>query len=74
MRTKSESSLIRNLVQGPQWPIIESLAKEIIARIKDASSLRDDMWQTARAVAENEGQIQGINILIQELYRIAGEQ
>ena len=68
MRTHGEKALIKQLLQSPQWPLVEQIAKELVLRIKDASYLKDSQWETAKSVAVAEGQIQGLSMLIQELY------
>lgn len=71
MRTQAEKSQIKMFLQSPQWQLIEQIVKELIQKIRDQSNLRETEWETAKSVALEEGQVQGINNLIQELYRIA---
>lgn len=73
MRNKVEQSYIRALVESPTWRVVEDIAKEFIQRIKDNSNLAETDWETLKNVAIEEGQIRGINTLIQELYKIASE-
>ena len=68
-----EKTILRALLQSPQFRIVENVAKEITENIRNRSNLKDTEWETAKSVAMEEGQIQGINQLIQELYRLAQE-
>ncbi len=71
MITKTDKSVIKQFLQSPQWKVIQEVLEEYINRLKDQSNLRDTEWETAKAVAFEEGQIQGIKSLIQELYKLA---
>ena len=71
MITDSEKSILRNLIQSPPFRVVENIANELIEHIKDQSNLKDTEWETAKSVALEEGQIQGIRQLIQEIYRLA---
>ena len=66
-----EKTILRILLQSPQFRIVENVAKEIVENIRNHSNLKDTEWETAKSVAMEEGQIQGINQLLQELYRLA---
>lgn len=69
--TSAEKSMVRQILQSPGWRIIEDMAKEIIQKTRDQSNLRETEWETIKSVAVEEGQIQGINLLIQEIYKTA---
>jgi len=71
MISTNEKSQLRALLQSPQFRIVENIAKELTQNMKDQSNKRDTEWETAAAVVFEEGQIQGINKLLQELYRLA---
>ena len=73
MISLQEKTILRALLQSPQFRIVENVAKEITENIRNRSNLKDTEWETAKSVAMEEGQIQGINQLIQELYRLAQE-
>ena len=66
-----EKVILRTLLQSPPFRIVENIAKELVQNIRDQSNLKETEWETAKSVALEEGQIGGINQLIQELYRLA---
>ncbi len=66
--TINEKSLIRQLMQSPQFPVLENLSKELIDKIAYDSKLRDTEWETLKATVFDAGQIKGITRFIQELY------
>ena len=68
MITASDKTALRMLLQSQPWMIVERIAKELVQNKKEASNLRETEWETAKNVAVEEGYIQGINTLIQELY------
>ena len=71
MITQSEKSRIKALLQSPDWKIIQNIAEEYIKGLQWQSNLRETEWETAKNVALEEGQIQGIRGLIQELFKLA---
>lgn len=71
MLTNSERSQVKVILQSPQWQVIERAMEMYIKNIKEQSCLRDDLWQTARQVAMNEGQVVGLRTFVQELYKEA---
>lgn len=71
MIIQKDKNAIRTVLQSKEWQIIERIAQEIISQIKEGSNLKDTEWETVKAVALEEGQIQGINRFVQELYKQA---
>ncbi len=67
---KQDEAFIRQLVQSPNWAIIENLAKEIVDRIKEDNTIRDSQWDTIKATLQKEGKVEGIKRLLQEMYFI----
>ena len=70
--TDQEKSAIKNILQSPQWKFVEAVAERIIQNIRNESNLRDSEWETAKATALEEGQVNGIKRFIKELYENAG--
>ena len=71
MITEAERSQLKLILQSPQWATVVRLLDVYVQSIRDQSCLRDDLWQTARTVAYNEGQIDGIRKFVQELFKEA---
>jgi hypothetical protein len=70
LEDKQKSSL-KNLIQSPQWKIVEFVAEEYIKRINNGSSIRETDWETLREVVGREGKVQGVREFIQELYQLS---
>lgn len=68
MFTKQEKGQIRQIIQMPQWRIIEQLVNDKIAKIKSDSIVGDTEWDTVKAALINEGQERGIRSLLQDIY------
>lgn len=66
--TTNEKSLIRQLMQSPQFSVLENLSKELVDKIAFDSKLRDTEWETLKATVFDAGQIEGITRFIKELY------
>ena len=71
MITKADKSQIKQLIQSPAWRVVEQIAQDFITRTRDAGVVRDTEWDTLKSALSQEGQVQGINGLIQELYKHA---
>lgn len=68
---KSDKSLIKQLLQDPKWQVVENLMEEIIQNRKNESNLKETEWETAKSVALEEGQIQGLINFKNRLYKEA---
>lgn len=66
--TTNEKSLIRQLMQGPQFKVLEDLQKEIIDRIVNDTKVMNTEWETVRKTLLDQGQVDGINRFFKELY------
>jgi len=71
--TEQEKSFIRNLVQSPNWQIIESLAKRIVDKINEESTVRDNEWDTLRTTLQKEGKVEGVKQLLSEMFNIGSK-
>lgn len=71
MRTQVDRALVRQLLQGPAWKVIESIMQDLIQARQDRDNVGDTEWETARNSVEERGYIQGVNALSVELYKIA---
>ena len=71
MINEQEKNQIRNLLNSPQWKLIERLGEEVCQRILDNSTVRDSEWETIRATFEKEYQVKGIRHFISEFYNNA---
>lgn len=71
MITQAEKSFIKQLLQSPGWRVVEQVAKELIDKQKDSDNVAETQWETARNAVNERGFIQGVNTLIQELYKLA---
>ena len=65
-----EAAFIKHLVQSPQWRIVEELAKEVVNKINEENTIRDSEWETLRATLQKEGKIEGIKLLLSEMFLI----
>lgn len=73
MISQSDKAALRVLMQSPQWAVVEQVAKEIIDQIRDQSCLKESEWETAKAVALEEGQVQGIHNFLKQLFNLASD-
>ena len=71
MISQTEKTQIRQALQTPQWRTVEAIANEICDKIAMDSVIRPTQWETLKTALLNEGQIQGIKRLVQELYQLA---
>ena len=71
MITKGEQQQIKSLLQTPQWQVAEMIANKFRDKLAYDSPVRETEWDTIKTTLIKEGQIQGIKIFIEELYKIA---
>lgn len=71
--SNAEKSQVKQLLQQPQWQVIERIANELCLQLRDGSVITPTQWETLQAVLTREGEVRGIRKLIQELYKIAQE-
>lgn len=71
MISQTERSQIRQLLSSPQWQTLEHIANDLMAKIREDTPIRDTEWDTIKALLAQEGKVQGIKELIQELYKLA---
>jgi len=67
-----DKSILKQLVQSPQWSVIEHLANEVCVKLEGESSVHDSEWETLKATLLKEGKVRGIRHLLQEIYNYAG--
>ena len=73
MLTKQERSQLKQLISSPQWSAFELLANKLRERLRDDFGVQGDQWETLKATLLIEGQIRGINRLIQTTYEEASK-
>lgn len=73
MLTPQQLGSLKNLLQSPQWKIVEAVAEEFCNETKQASPLRNTEWDTIRELLRQEGKVEGVKNLLQKLYQYAGE-
>lgn len=66
--TTNEKRLIHQLLQSPQYPVLENLKKEIIDKILADTKVMDTEWDTIKKTLIDEGQVQGINRIFKEIF------
>ena len=71
MITEGQKQQIKAVLQSPQWPAVEELAKEMQENIRSESSLRQTQWETLQTTIFKEGRLKGISEFLQELYKQA---
>lgn len=67
--TTNEKSLIRQLMQSPQFAVLETLQKEIIDKIVNDPKVMSTQWDTLTKTLIDQGQVDGINRFFKELYK-----
>ena len=72
--TTQEKSQLKAVIRSPQWRIVERVAEMMCVKVKENVPIRDSEWETLREVLQQEGQIQGIRKLMQELFLQAAEE
>ena len=73
MITAQEKSAIKQMLQSPQWKVIQSMSDELIKGWQNQSKLGETLWKTARNVVRDEGKCEGVRTLFQELFKLASE-
>lgn len=68
---KQDRDKLRQLMQDPKWPVIEMIANSVVDNIQDQSPVRDTIDLTVKEAYTQDGKVQGIRNLIQELYNQA---
>lgn len=68
MITESDRAKLLQIIQSPQWAIVEQIANSLCDKISYESVVRDTEWGTISESLLNEGQVRGIKRFIQELY------
>lgn len=68
-----EQTLILQLLQSPQWSALESIAKRLHDEWNGESVVKDTEWDTLRAALEKEGRVRGLELFMQEIWRVAGK-
>lgn len=66
--SKPEKSILRQLVQSPQYGALERLMKEMIEKYQGEMGSRASEWETTRNTLINEGKIRGLSDLMKEIY------
>lgn len=66
--TEHTKQLLRVLVNSPQWKAIVDVAEETTRDIKKESILKDTAEETFKEVALQQGQVQGIKRLIDNIF------
>jgi hypothetical protein len=64
----SQKSSLKLLLQSPQWKIVEAIEEELVKNITLDSSIRETTDETLKETYLKEGRVQGIRLLIQELF------
>lgn len=71
--TGVERGHIKQILQMPQWKSVEHLASMLCDRIAYNSKVKPTQWETLKSAIWDDGQIQGIKGLLQEMYKQALE-
>jgi hypothetical protein len=58
-------------MQSQHWSVLEGIMRRIAEQVRQESPVRQSEWESIVAMLEAEGQIKGINRLLQELYALA---
>ena len=64
---EQERNNLKTLIQDPRWQTFHRFVELTRENIKSHSCLRDSEWETLKALLIQEGQLQGINHLMQEM-------
>ncbi len=70
----NEKTQVRQLLSTPQWQTVESLANSLCVSIKQNSPIKNTVDETLIEVCLQEGQVKGIRLFIQELYKVASNE
>ena len=74
MLDRQQKAAVRQLLQSPQWQIVEEIIKESRRSIMERPALRDSQWETLKETIRKEAMIEGMSLLLQELYKVASEE
>mgnify|MGYP007031185404 CR=1 FL=1 len=66
--SQQEISGIKQLLNSPYWKTVENVAEQIINKIREEGIIKDNEWETLKTAVNQEGQVQGIRRLFQELW------
>lgn len=69
MIDSTQKSQLLQILQSPQWAVIEHIRAELCDKIQYESKLQENEWETLKKLIHDEGQVAGINRLIKELYK-----
>lgn len=70
---KIEESFIRQLVRSQNWSTIENLGRELVEKIKNENVITDTEWETLKNAIMKEGRIEGIKLILSELFLIGSK-
>lgn len=73
MISAQEKQQMLQVLSSPHWSALEALANHKISLLKDDFGSRETEWETMKNNLLTEGKIQGIRLLIQEVYKLAQE-
>lgn len=68
-----EKEFIKSVVQSQQWPVFETLGRELIESIRKENVSMDTQWETAKDTVMREGKIAGIKMLLNEMFNIGSK-
>lgn len=71
MISNPEKRQCRQIIQSPQWKVVEMIANEMCNKINSDSNIRDSEWETVKTTLINDGMVRGIRNFIQEIYNNA---
>ena len=66
--SQSEKSGIKQLLSSLHWKTVETIAEQIISRIREEEGIKDSEWETVKNAIDKESQVKGIRRLFQELW------
>lgn len=66
--------MIKALLSTPQWAVAERVAQSLKDKLAYDSTVRDSEWDTLKATLIKHGQVEGIGMFVNELYKIALEK
>lgn len=71
MIDQNQRAQLLQLLQSPQWAIIDQFQQDLCDKIQYESKLQDTEWDTIKKLIGDEGQVAGIKRFIKELYKEA---
>ena len=69
MITSQQKSAIKQLLMSPAWGVVEQIKNDLLEKIRADSKLKDSEWETLKETILAEGQIIGMERLLNELMR-----